>query len=392
MTVRGLRVLFSCFGSAGDLFPLMPAIRLLQSSGHDVRCATPRSLGLYLRAGGISPLSLGNGNELSVFKDPSIHTTRFDGWSSWRRTLLSYVAPALADDVRRIDGLIVEWKPDVIVTSGFAVAARVAAHRHGIPLVCCTIYPQHELVAQRSASRFARPCVEMVRTLAGPNADVARLMWGAPADLVLHDSLLLSASTDLQPAGFPYWDDIGGDPHDLHALDAWLERPGPHVAVTLGSFLGVTQHDAWRKAAEAVALLGVSAVFIGARARMEQPKVVGNAGVLRTGFVPMSGVLSRFDIAVHHGGIGTTFGVLRSGRPAVVLPQAFDQSFNARMVEDAGIGLDASARPLSVALDEALRSHVLRSRPPEVAGQLQSSDSATRRVRDVILRSAGQSS
>lgn len=57
---------------------------------------------------------------------------------------------------------------------------------------------------------------------------------------------------------------------------------------------------------------------------------------------------------IHHGGLGTTFSALRSGAPAVVVPQAFDQAFNARLVESAGAGLASSSAGLTADLAAVL--------------------------------------
>lgn len=66
---RAPRVLISTYGSAGDLFPLAPIIRELQTEGVEVRCAVPRMLGLYLRPLGIKTIALGAADEIRALSD-----------------------------------------------------------------------------------------------------------------------------------------------------------------------------------------------------------------------------------------------------------------------------------------------------------------------------------
>lgn len=383
------RILVSTFGSAGDLFPLMPSILALQTQGHQVRCATSRSVGLYLRSCGIPSVALGDGSEMSVIDDPHIFSTRFDGWSSWRRTLVKYVAPTLDADVHQIERLFQDWRPDVVVTSGFAVAARIAAHRNRVPIVNCSIYPQHEEMSSLASLRFARPCVRIVRDLVGPLDSIRHLVWGAPSDFLLHDPLLLDPEGAAQAAvGFPYWDRVPGSNSDVAAVDRWLERSGPHLLVTLGSFVGRARRAVWEDAASVVAELGISAVFVGARAPWAEAVFSARSDVLCVGFLPLSDLMGRFDAVVHHGGIGTTFAALRGARPAVVVPQAFDQSFNARMVERVGVGLDASSRPLISAVESALQDPGLRERSRDIAGRLRPPIEATTALCEAVVAEA----
>lgn len=93
------RVLVSVFGSAGDLFPVIPVVQRLRQRGYDVRCAVSRSFSLYLRANFLPTYALGMGAEMRVLDDRRIVTNRFSGSASWRHTITDYVAPTLEGDV-----------------------------------------------------------------------------------------------------------------------------------------------------------------------------------------------------------------------------------------------------------------------------------------------------
>lgn len=385
----GRRVLVATFGSAGDLFPLVPMLRRLVDDGCEVRVATGRTTGLYLRTLGVPTVALGDGTELRVLGDPSTIRTRFDGWASWRRTVLGYVAPTLPGDVAVLGSVIDDWAPEVVVTSGFAAAARIAAHRAGVPAVEVTIYPQHARLAT-AGRRFAPRYADLVAELAGlapGDPAVSRLAWGAPAGVLLHDRALLGAEPAAEPVGFPSWDDMAGRGDDAEAADRWLADGEPTVLVTLGSFLGSAQEAAWRTAADAVAALGVRGLLVGARAPWAQEAFASRTDVLCTGFVPLSRYLPAAAAVVHHGGIGTTFATLRARRPAVVLPQAFDQAFNARLVERAGAGFDGSARSLPEALAAVLAPEA-EERVGAVADRLVPAEAAAATTVEAVLAGA----
>jgi sterol 3beta-glucosyltransferase len=70
-------------------------------------------------------------------------------------------------------------------------------------------------------------------------------------------------------------------------------------------------------------------------------------------------VLARCSAVVHAGGHGTTAAVLSAGRPAVVLPQLFDQQWHGERVEALGAGLLVARWPKRAAAVEAALRRVL---------------------------------
>lgn len=398
----GARVLVSAFGSAGDLFPLVPVMQRLQRDGHEVRCAVARALTLPLRIEGISSYALGTGAEMRAFDDPRLVTSRFDGWESWREVVDGYVEPTLAHDVDALDCLMDDWRPDVVVTATFAAAARVAAHRHGVPQVTLTIYPQHLSLlpdSRRYASGFRRAVARQIEA-AGGRADpalVARLAWGTSDDcLLLHDPALLERSDEpgnralvSRAVGFPYFDWRATRPDDPGRASAWLAADGPVVAVTAGSFLGVQRSALWSAVARAAEATGVRALFIGPH-RDGDDGADGTAGVarLRVGYLPLSAIAPQVSAVLHHGGVGTMFGVLAAGRPAAVIPHAFDQAHNARLLSRAGVGFAASAAHLERVLARLVNDTTLASQAERMAAALIPTEVAVDRVVDRILSEA----
>jgi rhamnosyltransferase subunit B len=89
-------------------------------------------------------------------------------------------------------------------------------------------------------------------------------------------------------------------------------------------------------AAEALAEIGARGVLLVGR----EANVAGHArpDVAVVPFAPLSAVLARAAVIVHHGGVGTTATALRAGVPALVIPRAFDQLHHAERITALGAG------------------------------------------------------
>jgi UDP:flavonoid glycosyltransferase YjiC (YdhE family) len=392
--IRPRRVLISTFGSAGDLLPLIPLAHQLATSDHEVVFAVPRSLGLYLRTLGQRAFAFGQGNEMRIFQDARIVSTRFGGWASWRSTTRDYVAPTLAHDTDTIARIVADWTPHLVVVSGFAAAARVAAARTGTPRVELSIYPQHGrfLPGAKAFGHDLRLEVAKVVGLRVEDPQVSELSWGVRAPtLLLHDRAFLrtEAGPAAEVAGFPYWDRLPSRPSDLERAEAWLRgSTEPIVLITLGSFLGARQHEAWAAALQATKTLGLRALAVGPQRAWIAGLAEAHPNATAVGFVPLSRLVGRVAAVVHHGGIGTTFAALRSGCPAVVVPQAFDQPFNARLLEASGAGLDGSHRTLSSAIERVVTDHVFAARAEAIAADLVPAGAAAARAAEWVIREA----
>jgi UDP:flavonoid glycosyltransferase YjiC (YdhE family) len=214
--------------------------------------------------------------------------------------------------------------------------------------------------------------------------------WGASVSTVfLHDPELLRQdprSSALMACGYPYFDELIVNNSDLDRSLEWL-RLSDVVIVTLGSFVGMSETTLWARAAEATAQCGVRALFVNARGvSAEFDGTRGHA--LAVGYVPLSLLTDQAVAVVHHGGLGTTMASIRAGRPAVVVPQAFDQPFNADLVAGAGLGLRADVGTLSDALATVVTSAALHDSVSAASTRLISVEQAATLAGNRILQLA----
>jgi UDP:flavonoid glycosyltransferase YjiC (YdhE family) len=137
--------------------------------------------------------------------------------------------------------------------------------------------------------------------------------------------------------GFPFYDrEKAGHSMDP-ALDEFLALGPPPVVFTLGSSAVYAPGGFYEQSLAAAQKLGVRAVLltgIGVNPRL--PAALP-AGMFAAPYAPYSELFPQAAAVVHQGGIGTTAQALRAGRPMLVAPWSFDQPDNARRVRRLGV-------------------------------------------------------
>lgn len=193
------------------------------------------------------------------------------------------------------------------------------------------------------ASRiWAGPVRRLRRDLGLPPDSVNPLSDGhAP---LLHLALFSKWIADKQPdwptqtviTGFPWFDQNGERGLPLE-LARFLDAGPPPIVFTLGT--AISEDGAAPKffehSAAAAKTLGRRAILILNEPR-NRPPVLPD-GVVAVDYAPFSELFPRSAAIVHHGGIGTTGLAMRSGRPMLVMPVAWDQPDNADRVGRLGI-------------------------------------------------------
>ena len=94
-----------------------------------------------------------------------------------------------------------------------------------------------------------------------------------------------------------------------------------------------------------------------------QPTSLANVSI--AGFVPYQRDLGRFDILIHHGGMGVTCACINAGIPALVVPRDFDQFDYAARIVHHGLGLTAKSLS-SPGLEHALQRLAQREAWPNL--------------------------
>jgi rhamnosyltransferase subunit B len=401
------RFLFSTAGSLGDLHPYIAVGRALIARGHEAVIGAAEDYRGAVEAAGVEFASVGP--SLAVFGGyerlvPQIFAAR-NGPEYLIRNLVMPHLRAAYDD---------QWqaaaRADVLVSHPLAMTLPLVAQRRGLPWVATVLAPMSFLSAhdppvipgaewlrvldvfgprayaalfglvKRSVRRWEEPLAQFRAELGLPPLNQAAIFDGqfSPLlNLALFDAVLGRPQPDWPGhtivCGSPTFDGTAPDDAVVQALERFLADGAPPLVFALGSSAVWAAGDFWEHAAAAAQSLGRRAILVTGPRRPEHLP----PGVCALPYLPYSRVFARAAAIVHSVGIGTLAQALRSGRPQLLVPVAFDQPDNARRARALGVGrvlpfrkVDARAltRELQRLLDEPEHAAAAQALAEELAG------------------------
>lgn len=367
-----MRILVACTAGAGHFEPMTPFVRAAVAAGHEVLVACPSGLEKAIAAEGWE-------HALLPSSDPAVAGPIYASLPTLSRPEANL---AVIRDIfgganaqaalPRLELLLTEWAPDLVLREPAELASYVACVRAGVPQVQVAIGLRRLDEFVMSANT---PALEERYGVAADGLRDVRTLSLLPPSLDTYDG------APLRPREH-YRSDVPLAAADLPA--AWADgddRPLVYatfgtVAANVGFFPGV-----YRTVLDALADAPVRVLMtIGGQA---DPDLLGplpdNAHVER--WWPQDAVLPAAAVVVGHGGFGTTMGGLRAGLPLVVVPLfSSDQFLNADAVEAAGVGVavrEPSVAAVREAVLQVLPAGPARTAAQRVAAELQSLPPAT---------------
>jgi UDP:flavonoid glycosyltransferase YjiC (YdhE family) len=363
-TRTGRRVVFATLGSWGDLQPCLAIALSMQARGHDVVLATGpcyrekiEALGVGFR--GVRPDS-------DWVTNPELMRRRMHPQLGLIRVAREWLLPALRESYEDIVAAV--EGADLLVSHPLAYAARLVAEKTGIPWVSTMSVPvgffsAHDMAAFPLAPAlsarlrfpgFWRPLLRLggrvTRFLAEPWYRL-RAEIGLPPTtennplsdshsplmvLALFSKVLADKQPDWPPqtviTGFPIH---GGEVGLPAALIRFLDAGPPPIVFTLGTAVAMNAGRFYEHSITAARSVGRRAVVILNDPRNRPAALPADVAAFE--YAPFSELFPRAAVVVHHGGIGTTGLAMRSGRPMLVMPSAWDQPDNAARVARLGI-------------------------------------------------------
>ncbi len=362
------RFLFSTAGSLGDLHPYIAVGRALIAHGHEAVIGAAEDYRGAVEAAGVEFAAVGpslaafGGYERLV---PQIFAAR-NGPEYLIRNLVMPHLRAAYDD---------QWqaaaRADVLVSHPLAMTLPLVAQRRGLPWVATVLAPMSFLSAhdppvipgaewlraldvfgprayvalfglvKRVVRRWEEPLARFRAELGLPPMNQAAIFDGqfSPLlNLALFDAVLGRPQPDwpghTRVCGSPAFDGSAPDDAVVQALERFLADGAPPLVFALGSSAVWAAGDFWEHATAAAQSLGRRAILVtGPRRPGRLPP-----GVCALPYLPYSRVFPCAAAIVHSVGIGTLAQALRSGRPQLLVPVAFDQPDNARRARALGVG------------------------------------------------------
>lgn len=370
------RALVVAVGSGGDIAPLAAAAGRLATRGLQTTLMAPQRYAALTPAGvDFRPAGADDVFE-SVFSAPAVWTARRGLAESWRY----YGAAALTtfEQIRQ------EWSPEdtVLVGSSFAVGARLAARAHGFLDTTVHLSPgvmfSHarpprwpaasippawprwlQAASAAAAERLALdPVIRRALTPAWQAAGLpkegrlfSRFIHSTHRVVYLFPEWFAAAASDWpscgQHAGF-------GRPAALvasmpDAVASFVKSAGaPLAVITAGT--AVDAPPAWvARCTDVLLARGLRVLVLGRQASRCEESADGR--LMTAPPSPLSEILPKARLLVHHGGIGTGAEALRAGVPQWLFPSAHDQADNAQRLADLGVGrrFEGDAKPAALA-------------------------------------------
>ena len=377
------KIVFSTWGSYGDLHPYMALALEMQNRGHDCLIATSSIYQEKVEAAGLGfhpvrpdlpPPDSDEARNMIRRVSNDITGPAY----LFRELLMPHLRAAYEDTLSAVTA---EGGADLLVSHQVPLAAPIVADVTGIKWISCVLFPiafgsvydpptppqlpairsliaAHPLIASplMAIGKWTmRPWVEPVQDLRlelGLKRSPHPIFEGQHSPLrvfALFSKLLSSMQRDF-PAntmimGFPFYDHVPEAPPA--GLDEFLAAGEPPIVFTLGSSLVWNAGDFYRTSIEVADRLGRRALLL-VGDRRNLPEDISQEGVAVFEYLPHHLVMPGACVNVHQGGIGTTGQALRAGRPMLVVPHGQDQPDNARRCVQLGVARSIPRRSYGV--------------------------------------------
>ena len=359
-------------GTVGDIYPLLRIGRALRQRGHEVTFIGPELHQVHVERAGLPFRSIfSTAEHLAIMDNPDV-------WHP--RKGFRVILAGLRDGAARMVDLMAMLPHDgpcVMLAHPLAVpAAAIARHRHP-HLRIATFYlapsnlrSVHDPLTMGSlaiprrlphgARRWLWRLLDrfLIDPAALPGVNALRRSHSLPP--TAHFLEHVYATGDISLTLFPDWFAPSSPdwPQPLHKgyfqlYDPLQDQPLP---TPLREFLDAGEapivftpgsgnrhaHAYFIEAQKAALRLNRRAIFLTPYREQLPPQLP--ASIFRQDYVPLSSLLPRVALLVHHGGIGTTAEALRAGVPQLTVPLAYDQFDNAARVRRLGVGETLSLR------------------------------------------------
>ena len=411
-----MRIVFSTFGTFGDVNPLIALSLELKRRGHTPVLAVP---GMFREK--VEPLGI----EFAVVRpdqDPSdkrMVEMIWDIRKGTERGLREFLFPAIRDSYDDLLKTVsARGGADLLVTGELAYAGPIIAEKTRIPWASYVlaplsffsgydppVLPPYPILSKvlsvvpqvgHLVPRFARlvtrkwsePLYNLRRELGLDEGENPIFDAKHSSRLVL--ALFSRVLGDPQPdwpsntriTGFAFYDGDAGKADLSPELEKFLAAGPPPLVFTLGSAAVMAAGDFYEQSAQAVELLGERAVLLIGNDPHNRPSRALSDKICVATYAPFSKIFPRAAAIIHQGGVGTTAQALKAGRPMLVMPYSHDQPDNARRVSNLGVAevirrKDYTAEAAAKKIRGLLDTKSYSQRAAEIAHEVAQEDGVT---------------
>lgn len=366
-----MRIVFSTFGTFGDVNPLIALALELKRRGHRPALAVPEMFRAKIEPLGIDFFPVRPDQDQT---DKRLVALIYDKKKGTEYGLREFLFPALRQSYDDLLAVVeADGGADLLMTGELAYAGPIVAEKTGVPWAsyvlapfsffsACdppvlppyptlakaqVVVPKLGHIVNRFARHVTRRWPEPVYKLRGElgldrgEDPIFDAKHSERLVLALFSRVLGEPQPDWPEntliTGFAFYDGDAGHSELPPELDQFLAAGSPPIVFTLGSAAVLNAGDFYQQSAEAAGQLNVRAVLLVGNDPENIPRAPLPDNICIAKYAPYSKLFPRASVIVHQGGVGTTAQALRAGKPMIVMPYSHDQPDNARRVRRLGV-------------------------------------------------------
>lgn len=368
------KILFTCFGSYGDLHPYIGVAKMLQSRGHHVAIGTTSIFQSQIEANELEFIHLRSSLDqyytpelVRAFLQKIFHPDK--GGEYITREMMSHLEETYQDTLSAVESV------DIVISNPLAYVTPIVCRALRAPWLSTVLAPMFFLSTYDPPIMGPAPWLKKVHQLSPPLYRwLFKLLKGATKSWVKplyrlceenqlpppnghplfegqyspHGTLAMFSLSFATPqldwpvntriTGFPLFSHEKGESEALQALQIFLDSGEPPIVFALGSSAVHVADDFYVTCAEIARKLKRRAVLIYGDHQDNIQDIPSGKDLLAIPYASYDAVFPRAALIVHQGGIGTLAQSIMAQRPILVVPFGFDQFDNGERVEKLGIG------------------------------------------------------
>ena len=404
-----MKIVVVCWGSTGDVYPVLALSERLLERGHQVRVCSPTLYRDKILEVGAEYYEIGVAFDLAEFhaamdaiipkRDPTAMLRLIVEEAIVRRGEKWY-----QDCLTAMKGF------DIALCHSVDIPGQEAAIRNGLPWLTVTYCPGFiksldfapypfpnwgrtfnaivwKLAELRLASSIDTLFNQFIASVGGePRSSVALDGMYSP-----HLNLIAASPTLCPPADFPpnhkftgVWH-LASPAYDPPSeLVAFLEAGPPPIIITFGSMGGSNGRETTEILIEAVRKTERRAIIQAGWGQLGTPET--SSDIYCAEYVPHQWLFPQGCCIVHHGGAGTTASACRAKIPSVVVAHHADQPYWGKRLSDLGVAprhlhrRNLTAERLANRIQEVLQTPAMTARAQVLGAQMETEDGLTAAV------------
>lgn len=358
-----MKILLTCWGSFGEIIPIVAMSRQLIAHGHEVHICGPedseRGFGHNVASYTKIFPRFESPAHLQVFTEQIF---KFNiGW----RSVSDVINKTAEQNFNLVSDIIKQHKIDFAFSSWTTPATALACKKHGVPFQEVCLYP---MALYQETDPPVMPRWPRITDVRRP-IDIrqkARLDVASAYRAMLPDLRALTEAQGFDPdtfdlfkvttprfgrlAAFPrrlmfkeeagvhylknFWSNLKPRLHE--SIIEFLTHGEPAILITLGSLITTRKSRLFDTVLNAVEKLDQKVVVLLGNGTKEAYYTA--AGSLILGNARLSSIAPYCKLIIHHGGINSITETLGAGLPSICLPMSFDQFDNARRLQRLNLG------------------------------------------------------